>query len=159
MTSAPPRPAAALRAVGWAELDRVMEVMNAAFDPSYGEAWTRAQCAGILPMSGVRLTLAQDGQVPLGFSLSRRVADEAELLLLGVVPDARRRGVGTRLLTHFLEDARQAGLRRLHLEVRDGNPAVLLYRRHEFQVEGRRSKYYKGPHGQFYDALTMVRLI
>lgn len=159
MTSAPPRPAAALRSVGWAELDQVMAVMNAAFDPCYGEAWTRAQCAGILPMSGVKLTLAHDGQAPLGFSLTRQVADEAELMLLAVLPEARGRGIGTSLVRHFLQEARSAELRKLHLEVRDGNPAVSLYRQHGFQIEGRRSKYYKGPGGQFFDALTMVRLI
>ena len=50
------RPAASveLQDAGWAELDQVMEVMNAAFDPRFGEAWTRAQCAGILPMRGVK---------------------------------------------------------------------------------------------------------
>ncbi len=159
MTSAPPRPAAALRSVGWAELDQVMDVMNAAFDPSYGEAWTRAQCAGILPMTGVTLTLAHEADTPLGFSLSRQVADEAELMLLAVVPAARGHGIGTSLVRHFLQGARAADLRKLHLEVRDGNPAVSLYRQHGFQVEGRRSKYYKGPDGQFFDALTMVRRI
>ena len=30
-----------------------MAVMDGAFGDSFGEAWTRSQCAGILPMDGV----------------------------------------------------------------------------------------------------------
>ena len=147
-----------LRTAGWADLDAVMEVMGTAFDSRFGEGWTRAQCAGILPMSGVTMTLADGGGPPLGFSLVRQVAEEAELLLLAVAPEARRCGVGTRLLLHFTGAASRAGARKLHLEVRAGNPAEDLYRRHGFIVEGRRPKYYRGADRQLYDALTMVRL-
>ena len=37
------------------DLDEVMAVMEAAFGDRFGEAWTRSQCAGILPMAGVSL--------------------------------------------------------------------------------------------------------
>lgn len=147
-----------LQTARWSDLDQVMQVMAAAFEPRFGEAWTRAQCAGILPMSGVRMALALGARrQAVGFSLARTVFDESELLLLGVVPDARRLGVGSALLDRFIGEARGAGVQQLHLEVRDGNPAVAMYRRHGFEVQGRRSKYYKGPDGVFHDALTMVR--
>jgi [ribosomal protein S18]-alanine N-acetyltransferase len=148
-----------LQDAGWEDLDRVMEVMTAAFDARFGEAWTRAQCAGILPMHGVRMTLAKGSGPPLGFSLVRQVADESELLLLAVRPEARGQGIGTCLLQRFVADGSRAGLRKLHLEVREGNDAVELYRRHDFTIEGRRSKYYRGMDGQVRDALTMVRLL
>lgn len=52
-------------------------VMAEAFDPRFGEAWTRSQCLGILGMPGVWLTLARaDGGVA-GFALSRAILDEA----------------------------------------------------------------------------------
>lgn len=150
---------AELRRAGWSDLDQIMDVMTAAFDPQFGEAWTRAQCAGILPMHGVTMTIATAGEAALGFSLSRQVADECELLLLAVSPEARGRGLGAQLLERFRADGARTGVRKLHLEVRDGNPAVHLYRRHEFVVEGRRRQYYRGTNGQLYDALTMIRLI
>lgn len=159
MSSVQPSPVAQLRTAGWADLGAVMEVMSAAFDPGFGEAWTRAQCAGILPMAGVALTLADGGGSAVGFSLVRQVADEAELLLLAVAPAARHRGVGTQLMRHYVENAGRSGVRKLHLEVRDSNPAVSLYRQHDFVVEGRRRNYYRGAGGQFHDALTMVRRI
>lgn len=142
---------------GSADLDCVIEVMEAAFDERFGESWTRSQCAGILPMPGVRLVLArQDGQAA-GFSLHRTVSDEAELLLLAVAPQFRRQGVGGRLLDHFLDAARAAGAGRVHLEVREGNPAVAMYRKAGFSVVGRRVKYYRGRFGGEFDALTLNR--
>ncbi len=140
-----------------ADLDEVMDVMTSAFDPHFGEAWTRSQCAGILPLSGVRLILARDqAKAVCGFSLLRTVADEAELLLLAVSKSAQRRGVGGALLDHFIDLGRQGGLSRLHLEVRDGNSAVAMYQAFGFQEEGRRRKYYTGRDGSQHDALTMA---
>ena len=139
-----------------ADLDEVMRVMTAAFPPSFGEAWSRSQCAGILPMQGVTLTLAEQAGRPIGFSLVRAVADEAELLLLAVDPAEQRRGIGQALLDDFIATALAGGGHRLHLEVRDGNPAVELYRTSGFAIAGRRRNYYHGQDGKTYDAITLM---
>jgi ribosomal-protein-alanine N-acetyltransferase len=139
------------------DLDEVMTIMESAFGNRFGEAWTRSQCAGILPMAGVALTVAreiEDGDA-IGFSLSRTVADEAELLLLAVAPNHHRRGVGGLLLDDFMNRARAAGVARVHLEVRDGNSAVEMYLRAGFTPVGRRSNYYHGANGSRFDALTL----
>lgn len=140
------------------DIDEVMSVMDAAFGKSFGEAWTRSQLAGILPMGGVNLMLARehesDGAV--GFSLFRTVADESELLLLAVDPMHHRRGVGQRLLEAFLEQARNDGVTRVHLEVRDGNPAAAMYRNVGFSPVGRRRNYYHGADGKRFDAITLA---
>ena len=133
-----------------------MTVMTGAFQPCFGEGWTRSQCAGILPMAGVQLTIAEEAGAIVGFSLMRAVVDEAELLLVAVAPDARRRGVGKCLIEHFIEEARRRGALRLHLEVRDGNDAVSLYRAAGFETAGRRRDYYRGPDGYRYDAITLM---
>jgi [ribosomal protein S18]-alanine N-acetyltransferase len=140
-----------------ADLDSVIEVMNSAFDERFGEAWTRSQCAGILPMPGVKLVVARIEERAAGFSLHRTISDEAELLLLAVSPDLRRRGIGRMLLVDFLENARNSGASRVHLEVREGNPAVVMYRSAGFALVGRRRKYYRGRFGGEFDALTLSR--
>jgi ribosomal-protein-alanine N-acetyltransferase len=141
-----------------ADLDGVMKVMTTAFDPAFGEGWSRSQCAGILPLSGVALTIAHDDQgLTRGFSLRRTIAGESELLLLAVDRAAQRCGIGRQLLDHFVASGRGEGARRLHLEVRDGNPAVDMYEKSGFRAEGRRSKYYRGADGRLFDAVTMVR--
>jgi ribosomal-protein-alanine N-acetyltransferase len=145
-----------LRRGGVDDLDQVMRIMTAAFHPCFGEAWTRSQCAGILPMHGVSLTLAEQGDRPVGFSLVRAVADEAELLLLAVDPAEQRRGIGQALLDDFIAGALAGGGHRLHLEVRDGNPAIALYRASGFAMAGRRRNYYHGTDGETHDAVTLV---
>lgn len=140
------------------QLDPVMSVMTTAFGEKFGEAWTRSQLSGILPMAGVFLVLALDhstGEV-VGFSLFRTVADESELLLIAVRPSHHRRGIGRLLLDHFLDRARGDGLSRVHLEVRDGNPAIAMYHAAGFSPVGRRRNYYLAPSGKRYDAITLA---
>lgn len=151
-----PQSTVRLRAGVVGDLDEVMRIMTAAFRPCFGEAWTRSQCAGILPMHGVTLTIAESGGLPVGFSLIRSVADEAELLLLAVDPTEQRRGIGQALLDDFIAGALVGGAHRLHLEVRDGNPAIELYRASGFSAAGRRRNYYHGPSGEAYDAVTLL---
>jgi ribosomal-protein-alanine N-acetyltransferase len=146
-----------VEAGGPADLPAVMTVMEDSFDPSFGEAWTGSQCAGLLPMTGVWLTVARDGGEPIGFALSRIAAGEAELLLLAVRNGAQRRGAGKMLLDRFISDAQSRGAEKLHLEVRDGNHAIALYKRVGFREIGRRINYYRGASGQQYDALTLGR--
>jgi ribosomal-protein-alanine N-acetyltransferase len=142
---------------GLLDLEAVMRVMHDSFDPAYGEAWTGPQCAGLLPMPGVWLNLARLGPDVVGFGLARVIAGEAELLLLAVGHGAQRRGVGAALLRRFVSVAKRRGATRLHLEVRDGNPALSLYRGAGFEEVGRRRNYYHGQGGQLYDALTLAR--
>jgi [ribosomal protein S18]-alanine N-acetyltransferase len=140
------------------DLDAVMIVMDAAFGREFGEAWTRSQLAGILPMAGVSMILAREtiGGEILGFCLFRTVADESELLLLAVRPSHRRRGIGRRLLDGFLNRARSGGVMRAHLEVRDGNLAISMYRIAGFTPVGRRRNYYHAPDGNRFDAITLA---
>ena len=140
-------------------LDAVMGVMDDSFDPAFGEAWTGPQCAGLLPMPGVWLSLASDGADVAGFALARVVAGEAELLLLAVKRGAQGRGVGQTLLDRFTDIAKSRGAHRLHLEVREGNRAIRLYKRAGFTEVGRRRNYYNGRNGEVYDALTLARSI
>jgi ribosomal-protein-alanine N-acetyltransferase len=89
--------------------------------------------------------------------LFRTVADESELLLLAVLPVRHRQGIGRRLLDNFVARARSDGARRVHLEVRDGNPAIAMYRAAGFETVGRRRKYYHARDGREFDALTFAR--
>lgn len=139
------------------DLDSVMAIMSAAFPDQYGEAWTRSQCAGILPMTGVKLVLARDdGGDVVGFSLYRTIVDDAELLLLAVAPERQGKGVGRVLLSHFIRDSKKEGAAKIHLEVRDGNPAIRIYEAAGFIEANRRRNYYRGRGGAQFDALTFI---
>jgi ribosomal-protein-alanine N-acetyltransferase len=140
------------------DIDAVMQIMDAAFGDTFGEAWTRSQLGGILPMAGVSLILAREPEEgeTIGFSLFRTVADESELLLIAVAPGQQRRGVGRVLLEDFLDRARNDAVSRVHLEVRDGNSALSLYRHAGFSPVGRRRNYYRASDGRRFDAVTLA---
>ena len=60
-------------------------------------------------------------------------------LTVAVIPRARRRGVGARLLEALIDEARSRGLAKLSLSVEGDNPAVSLYQRLGFVTVGRTS--------------------
>jgi ribosomal-protein-alanine N-acetyltransferase len=142
---------------GMADLPDVMVAMADAFDPEYGEAWTEAQCAGILGMPGSWLLIARAGGDPAGFALLRTIAGETELLLIAVRNRYRRQGIARALIDQAIADSAENGAQTLHLEVRDGNPAAELYRSAGFTPVGVRRDYYRGRTGKVFDALTFKR--
>lgn len=147
-------------------LDNIMEVMDAAFDHAFGEAWTRSQVLGSLASPYTHCGLVDAQGQPLGgqnmaagFYMSRNAFDEEELLLLAVHPDARRRGLAMRLLEDLASRARQRGVAAIFLEMREGNPAELLYKNSGFVPVGRRRDYYNGPDGRRMDAITFRKIL
>jgi len=131
-----------------------MGIMESAFDPAYGEAWTAAQLASFMSLPGVTLTLARLDNASLGFSLTRKTLDEAELLLIATHRAWQKRGVGKLLLDSFISYARKSRIETLYLEVRDNNPALEFYSKYGFECIHRRPGYYKGRDGTYHDALS-----
>lgn len=148
---------------GLEDIDRIMAVMQAAFDPAFGEAWNRRQVEDALILGNCHYLLADEtGQEPAedspvaGFSLSRAGYEEEELLLFAIAPEFRRRGAGAALLARFAEAAKARGAQRLLLEMRRGNPAESLYRSFGFEQIGLRPNYYRTPSGPRIDAITFA---
>lgn len=145
------------------DLDRLMAVMAAAFDPAFGEAWTRRQVEDALLIGNCHyILIGADGAAPApdapaaGFSLSRTGFEEEELLLFGVDPQYRRRGLGRSMLAMLADGARSRGAKRLLLEMRRGNSAEVLYRQFGFTPIGLRPNYYRMPGGDRIDAITFA---
>ena len=149
------------------DVDRIMAVMACAFDPEFCEAWTRRQVEDALVLGNCHYLLAGPNGEPItsdlavtattGFAMTRSSFEEEELLLIAVVPNARRQGIGDQLLARFAAEAKQRGATRLLLEMRRGNTADTLYRRHQFVPVGLRKNYYRTLGGQRVDAITFAR--
>lgn len=137
------------------DVDQIMPVMDAAFDPAFGEAWTAGQCLAMLTIPGSRLLIARTGGTIAGFALTRTIMDESELLMIATHPDHRRQGVGRTLTQAVIEDVAKNGSKLVFLEVREGNPALSLYSDVGFLQVGRREKYYRGKTGEYFNALTL----
>lgn len=109
------------------------------------EAWTvsgyRTELADIARRYYVAAEGA-DGSL-LGWAGILVIADSAEILTVGVVPSARRRGIGRVLLDALLDEARRRGAVEAFLEVRVDNAAGRgLYANEQFVEVGLRPGYY-----------------
>jgi [ribosomal protein S18]-alanine N-acetyltransferase len=145
------------------DIDALMAVMEAAFDPAYGEAWTRRQVEDALLIGNCHYFLVNDQGTPrqedepaAGFYLSRTGYEEEELLLFAVAPPYRRQGIGSVILDHLFAHSRQRGAHRLLLEMRRGNPAEALYNGKGFLIIGERRDYYRTSVGTRIDAITFA---
>lgn len=114
------------------------------------DAWDTASFMTLLRQPGMLGLIDEHG----GFLLLRVVADEAEVITLGVVH--KREGIATHLLRAGLD--RLVGVARVHLEVAEGNAAALaLYEKFGFTRTGVRRAYY--PDGSAALTLTLDRAI
>jgi ribosomal-protein-alanine N-acetyltransferase len=123
------------------------------------EAWSRSSYLAELGDTRHRHYVAaeSDDGMLLGWAGVRVVADEAEILTVGVVPAARRQGIGRLLLADLLAHARERGARQVYLEVRVDNAAALaLYESDGFARVGLRRGYYAN--GRV-DGVTMHRAL
>ncbi|MEQ1510006.1 MAG: GNAT family N-acetyltransferase [Sphingopyxis sp.] len=146
--------------LGYAELEAVNDVMGRAFDPRFGEAWSKAQCLSLLALPGYRLVglMSANAQM-LGFSISRHVAGESELLLIAVDPASRRASYGTMLMHDWIAHCQNTAISRVMLEVRADNPAIILYEQLGFTRMAVRPAYYLGGDGLRRDAITMHKCL
>lgn len=91
---------------------------------------------------------------PLGYIDYWKVQDEIHLITIAVHPDWRHLSIGSRMLTHMIEDSRARGGKQATLDVRPSNTAAIaLYRKFGFREVGVRKRYYQD-NGE--DALVMA---
>ncbi|MGQ2991220.1 MAG: ribosomal protein S18-alanine N-acetyltransferase [Brevundimonas sp.] len=141
--------AAGLRALGLGDAEALAILHSAAF----AAPWDAEALGDLLSQAGT-VAIGREGA---GFILCRVVADEAEILTLATTPDARRRGLGRRLVEAAATEATGRGATRLFLEVAEDNVAArALYGRTGFVEIGRRRAYYARPEGRAMDALVLA---
>ncbi len=116
----------------------VMAAIHAAAFPAH-DAWGHEIFSQQLGFPGVFGLLHGSG----GLILMRVAADEAEILTLAVVPEARRCGIARILLHESAITAAAMGAAAIFLEVSVANSAALAaYTQAGFQPVGRRRGYY-----------------
>jgi [ribosomal protein S18]-alanine N-acetyltransferase len=124
---------------------------------SFTSPWTREMYVAELENVGVSfcyLARNESGDI-LGFCSFWRVLDELHINNLAVAPTYRRRGIGTELLTHVLNEGARLGAYRATLEVRRSNEVARhLYEHLGFATAGVRRAYYTNP---VEDALVLWR--
>ena len=129
--------------------------MEAICFPDASSKWSEEDYAGHLA-NEAGLTVSDE----MGFAVGRVAADEAEIIMLGVLPDFRKNGHGTDLLVQFEVEAQTRGAKSIYLEVAADNAAALaLYKSREFNRVGRRRKYYENAQGLAMDAYILKKTL
>lgn len=101
--------------------------------------WTKDDFAD-LQKSGCEVIASQNG-----FIVYRQTLDEAEIITIGVHPDARRTGIASAMLGIVEGELCKNGVKSIFLEVAENNrPARTLYENNGYQQIGIRPKYYDG---------------
>jgi ribosomal-protein-alanine N-acetyltransferase len=129
-----------------------------------GEAWSRADFAGILEIAGASgrwaIDPADPTRAPEGFLFDMLLGAAGEIVTLGVAPGARRRGAARALLADLIDRARGLGVATLTLEVAADNAAAFaLYRGIGFEPIGTRRGYYRRPDASLIDARLLRRTL
>ncbi|MFT6556913.1 ribosomal protein S18-alanine N-acetyltransferase [Sneathiella sp.] len=128
---------------------------QACFDPG----WTEAEFKSLLSVPGGLVQITSLDHNPVGFCFYRLVAEEAEIITIGVLPEYRNRTVGAQLLENGQERLAGLNINTLFLEVSETNlSAQKLYENIGFSVTGRRKNYYTEA-AEKVDALIMSKLL
>ncbi len=119
------------------------------------EAWSRESYLDELADTELRYYLVAENAdgVLLGSGGLMTIGETAQILTVGVLPAARRHGLGRALVRALITEARRRGASEVLLEVREDNLAARkLYEAEGFANLGRRRGYYD--RGRV-DAVTM----
>lgn len=99
--------------------------------------------------------LARDGEKVVGYGGMYTVLDEGYVTNIGVLPEYRRKGIGSKIVKELINFSIEKSLSFITLEVRVSNVAAIeLYKSFEFLAVGRRKNFYRNPQE---DAFIMTR--
>lgn len=152
-----PHPAIERLEGGAPETARLLSALHTA---CFANGWSAESFVSLLGMPGTFALVAGGSPTPAGFIVCRSAADECEIIVVGVLPDLRRRGIARTLVDAAVDALASEGIAVVHLEVAEDNVAARqLYACSGFQETGRRKAYYDVGDGKRTDAIVMSRTI
>lgn len=120
-------------------------------------AWSAPALLKMIMSPPVIAFAAEDQGAVVAYVIANSVADETEILSIGVTRRLQRGGLATALLRTLIKAANRHQAGRIFLEVAEANaPARALYQRFGFKVVGRRNAYYARGDGNREDALVLA---
>lgn len=115
-------------------------------EETFSMPWSAASFLQMIRNKDSRYYVAEEDGKLLGGCGLLLIAGEGNITNVVVVPEARRRGVATGMLTHLLAAGDREGLTAYTLEVRVSNQAAIgLYEKLGFVSEGIRPNFYEKP--------------
>lgn len=109
----------------------------------FSDSWSHTAVENQLKSGNAIWLITEENGIPCGYALGSIVCGEAELYRIAVSDDFRRRGLGEKLLSGFIEKCRSMDGEKIFLEVRSRNvPAISLYKKAGFEEISVRKGYY-----------------
>ncbi len=102
---------------------------------SFGYTVPAAVTGQLIEHAGVSLIVAREGGQPVGTGLVYAQGEIAGLHMVGVLPEARRKGIARKIMLRLLDDARARGFGRATLQASAMGEG--LYRELGFRPQGR----------------------
>jgi len=125
-----------------AEIARLSRVM---IEHGLGWSYTPGRIRRAIAHESRNVVVARDNAQLIGFAIMSYKKDSANLDLLGVTRQYRRRGVGESLVSWLEKCATTAGIVHLHVQVRKRNlNAISFYSKFGYAVTSEISGYYAG---------------
>ena len=96
----------------------------------------------------------------VGYVCVRTMYEEAQICNIAVLPEYRRQGIATRLLSAVDEFVVSENCERSELEVNTANtPAVELYKKCGYEIAGTRVNFYRRTRYATRNAYTMIKYL
>lgn len=122
------------------DIDDILDISSLSFSIS----WSKDSYTQELTNPIARYLVGKIDNKVVGFVGTWIVLDEAHITNIAIHPNYRKQGIGSKLLSEFLEYCKNQGCVAFTLEVRSGNKAAkALYEKHNFRQEGIRKGYYE----------------
>lgn len=121
-------------------IDGIMEIEK----DSFAIPWSRASVEKELRNNLAIYTVVKENDKVVGYGGMWHVVNEGHITNIAVHKDYRRKGIGNIIVNKLIEIAEEKEMIGLTLEVRKSNvPALELYRKNGFKLEGIRPEYYE----------------
>lgn len=122
--------------------------------------WKEAEIADMLLVSGTQGWLARMNGQPVGMLLMRAQFEQAEILTICVLPQARGRGTARHLIKMAELALAADGVKIVFLEVAENNEAACkLYHGLGYRESNRRREYYQQADNSRVDAIVMSKAL
>ena len=135
-----------------ADADKVYEIEN----ESFFEPWSKKKLLKEFEENSFlkHYVYEKDGEV-VGFYIISCITDLVEIFTIAVDKDYREDGIGSKLLEHVINYARENKAGEIWLEASTKNIAAInLYKKYGFKIQSTRKNYYQKT-GE--DAYNMIR--